>query len=282
MSEEHATDRPRNEMDPQAAPLVLIPDQRRESILRELRRHGVLSVHQLTEMFQCSHMTVRRDISVLEQEGRAYSVPGGVRIASQLSTEPSHQVKAIVELAQKRAIAAHAATLLHAGMTVYLDAGTTTLSIVPHIIALQDMTVISNDFPVVEALVEAPHVNVIHIGGVLDHPNRSSVGPLAAATLRQLASDVAFVSSSSWDLQRGLTTPSAPKVEVKRAAMETASRKILVTTSSKYGTFGTYRIAGLAQFDQIITDDALADAAAHRLQDAGIDISLVSVPGTGR
>ena len=62
----------------------MIPEQRRELILRQLRKQHVLSVHQLMEMFDCSHMTVRRDIALLEQEGLAYSVTGGVRIASQL------------------------------------------------------------------------------------------------------------------------------------------------------------------------------------------------------
>jgi len=257
----------------------MIPDQRRELILRQLRQHGVLSVHQLTEMFGCSHMTVRRDISVLEQEGRAYSVQGGVRIASQVSAEPSHLVKSVVEQAEKQAIARSAGDLLHAGMTVYLDAGTTTLSIVPYLVALENMTVITNDFPIVEALVEATHVNVIHVGGVLDHSNRSSVGPLAAATLLQLSTDIAFISSSSWDLQRGLTTPSALKVEVKRAAMQSASRTALVTTSSKYGTFGTYKIAPLERFDLVITDIALPEAAATRLRDANVELVL-AIPRT--
>ena len=109
----------------------MIPEQRREQILRQLRKHQVMSVHQLMEMFDCSHMTVRRDIALLEQEGRAYSVTGGVRIASQLHSEPSHQSKAVVELPQKQAMARLAARLLHADMTVYLDAGTSTLEIFP-------------------------------------------------------------------------------------------------------------------------------------------------------
>src|SRR5213080_3365315 len=102
----------------------MIPEQRREQMLRQLRKHQVLSVHQLMEMFDCSHMTVRRDIALLEQEGRAYSVTGGVRIASQVHSEPSHDSKAIVELPQKQNMARLAAGLLKADMTLYMDAGT--------------------------------------------------------------------------------------------------------------------------------------------------------------
>ncbi|WP_110949493.1 DeoR/GlpR family DNA-binding transcription regulator [Pseudomonas bohemica] len=258
-----------------AAPMI--PDQRRELMLRQLRKHQVLSVHQLMEMFDCSHMTIRRDIALLEQSGRAYSVTGGVRIASQVHSEPSHQSKAVIELPHKQAMAKLAAGLLHPEMTVYLDAGTSTLEIVPYIVALSGMTVVTNDFGVVNALADATHVDVIHTGGLLDHPNQSCVGGLAAATLRQLATDVAFMSTSSWDLQRGTTTPSALKVEVKQAAMQAASRSVLLTTSSKYGTFGMYKVAALEQFDTIISDDGLAGAAQDSIQALGVDVMLASV-----
>ncbi|WP_226505806.1 DeoR/GlpR family DNA-binding transcription regulator [Pseudomonas sp. MWU16-30317] len=252
----------------------IIPAQRREQILRQLRKQQVLSVHQIMEMFDCSHMTVRRDIALLEQEGRAYSVTGGVRIASQVHSEPSHQSKAVVEQTQKEAMAKLASSLLHADMTVYLDAGTSTLEIVPYITALTGMTVVTNDFGIVEALADVLHVDVIHTGGLLDHPNRSCVGGLAASTLRQIATDVAFMSTSSWDLQRGTTTPSPLKVEVKQVAMQAASQTVLVATSSKYGTFGMYKIAALAQFDVIITDAALAEAAADGIRKQGVELML--------
>ncbi|WP_206125399.1 DeoR/GlpR family DNA-binding transcription regulator [Burkholderia sp. Ac-20379] len=160
-------------------------------------------------------MTVRRDIALLERDGLVHSVPGGVRVASHVS-------KALIDPDEKRAIAQLAASFLRPGMTAYLDAGTTTLALVPHILALPDITVVTNDFPIMQALMNAGHVAAIHTGGLLDHANQSSVGELAAATLRQLAVDVAFISASSWDLRRGMTTPSPPKIDVKRAAIDVA------------------------------------------------------------
>ncbi len=253
---------------------TLIPEQRREMIVRQLRHHQVLSVHQLTELLGCSHMTVRRDVAALEESGRVYAISGGVRIASHMVSEPSHQAKSVAEQPQKQAIAAHVAPLLKPGMTVYLDAGTTTACLIPSIVALADMTVLTNDFHAALALSDHPGVTVVHTGGVLDHPNGSSVGPLAAATLRRLVADIAFLSASSWDLERGVTTPSAPKVEVKRAAMEIASQRVLLATGAKYGTYGTYRIAALAEFDLVVTDDGLSGAAVQRLRESGLEIGI--------
>ncbi|WP_315128195.1 DeoR/GlpR family DNA-binding transcription regulator [Comamonas antarctica] len=254
----------------------LIPEQRREMIVRQLHKHQVLSLHQLTELLGCSHMTVRRDVAALEEKGRVYAVPGGVRIASHQLVEPSHQAKSVTELPQKRGIAAQVTPLLKPGMTVYLDAGTTTACLIPQIVALADMTVITNDFHVALALSDAPQVTVLHTGGMLDHRNGSSVGPLAAATLRELVADVAFLSTSAWDLERGVTTPSAPKVEVKRAAMAIASQRVLLATSAKYGTYGTYRVAGLDEFDLVVTDDTLSEAAVQRMREAGLALEVAT------
>lgn len=254
--------------------LPLIPDQRREQLLRHLRKEGVLSVQQITQLFNVSHMTVRRDIAELERQGLVFSVPGGVRIASHVSTEPSFQDKTHVEQPAKGAMANEAARLVTEGMTVYLDAGTTLLAMVPALARLSDLTVVTNDFATAEQLMTAPHLDVVHTGGRIDKANRSSVGRLGAATLRQLALDIAFISTSSWDLLRGVTTPSEPKVDVKQAAMESAAGSVLVAGSSKFGTFGKYRVAPLTAFDTVITDTALAEGAATGVRDSGCELRL--------
>ena len=55
-------------MSPTARPLI--PEQRHQEILRLLRREGVLSIRSLTDYMNVSHMTVRRDITALEDQGQ--------------------------------------------------------------------------------------------------------------------------------------------------------------------------------------------------------------------
>jgi DeoR/GlpR family transcriptional regulator of sugar metabolism len=61
--------------------------------------------------------------------------------------------------------------------------------------------------------------------------------------------------------------------------MQSASRSVLLTTSSKYGTFGMYKVAGLEQFDAIISDENLAEAAAEAIRRQGVELMLASVGG---
>ncbi|NED96696.1 DeoR/GlpR transcriptional regulator [Phytoactinopolyspora alkaliphila] len=257
----------------------LIPDQRREQLVAMLRQQTVLSVHQLTELLGVSHMTVRRDIAALEREGRVFSVPGGARIAS-VRTEPSRADKSVTERAHKAAMANCVAEMIRDDMTIYLDAGTTLHHVAPLLRAFRGLTVLTNDFTTLDALV-GTDVDLIHVGGRVEHRNRSAVGRLAAATLRAVSIDVSFVSASSWDLARGVTTPSEDKVAVKQAAMSVASTSVLVAGSSKYGTFSLYRVAWLEDFARVITDDGLPITAVHGLRDRGVDLVLAPTPNLG-
>lgn len=250
----------------------LIPDQRRELILKHLRREQVLSFNQLSSLLDVSHMTIRRDVAVLEEEGRAVSVPGGAKIASRLTVEPSHEEKVLVDSSEKTAMAAIAAAMVEDSMTIYLDAGTSMLAIVPLIAHVRDLTVVTNDVAIIRELIPHPTTEIISIGGRVDKGNHSTVGRLAAAMLRELAVDIAFISTSSWDLTRGLTTPTESKVEVKQAAAAISSETVLVAASSKYGTFGRFRALNLADFDWIISDSGLNDNIVAGLSSLGVKV----------
>ena len=63
---------------------------------------------------------------------------------------------------------------------------------------------------------------------------------------------------------------------MKQAAMQSASQVVLVASSSKYGTFSMYKIAGVEQFDIILSDDALAPVAADGIRKQGVELLLPS------
>jgi DeoR/GlpR family transcriptional regulator of sugar metabolism len=254
----------------------MIPAQRRELLVRELRGTGVLSVKELCEILDVSHMTVRRDIMTLEEEGRVRSVPGGVELVSQVRSEPSYRDKSRVDVAEKRAMARAAAALVSEGQTVYLDAGTTLGHLVPSLWSVTGLTVITNDITTAASLTDHPDVTLFLIGGQIDRENRSSVGDIAAATIGEFNIDVAFVSTSSWDLSRGTTTPSRAKVAVKRAAMAAASTSVLVAGADKYGAFGTFKVAALTSFASVITDDRLAESSVRAIRELGVGLEVVT------
>ncbi|WP_046469334.1 DeoR/GlpR family DNA-binding transcription regulator [Allosalinactinospora lopnorensis] len=254
----------------------MIPDQRREHILKLLQERHVLSINELTSMLSVSHMTVRRDIQTLENEGKVLSVTGGVRLAARLKSEPSYLAKAQLEVPAKRAITRAAAELVRENFTIFLDAGTTTLQMVPMLTGKRGLTVVTNDFNVVGHLMEYPNIELIHTGGVVSHADHSSVGQFTADFLSKVNVDLAFIASSSWDIDRGSTTPSEPKVVAKQQLLNIASKSVLTVDSTKYGKFGTFRVARLEEFDLIVSDDRLPRSAVDEMRSRDMRLHLVA------
>lgn len=107
----------------------MIPVERHQQILALVAERGVMSIAELTERFGVSHMTIRRDVQKLEEQGAVLSVSGGVRSANRLASEPSHLTKTALCNEEKNAIGKLAAQLIPPDSCIYLDAGTTTLAL---------------------------------------------------------------------------------------------------------------------------------------------------------
>ena len=121
-------------------------------------------------------------------------------------------------------------------MVVFLDAGTTCQSVVPYLGGRKNITVVTNDFYVVTSLFAYPNIETIHTGGVVDPSSASSSGRIAADAIKSINIDLFFLSTGTWNMSRGVTTPSMDKVEVKLAALEASSSCFLLADSTKFGT----------------------------------------------
>lgn len=257
----------------------MIPEQRQQEILRMLQGAGVLSTRELTDTMQVSHMTVRRDIAVLEAAGLVVPVQGGVRLADRPLKEPPRDrvVRSSLELPSKRAIAAAAAERVRDGSVIFLDAGTTCEAVVPHLLSRSGLTVVTNDFTTVAALNPYDHIDVIHTGGLVDHHRLSAHGPLGVAVVRQLAMDLYLMSAGTWSVDEGVTVPEADAAVLKKAVLEGSHSSVLLVDSTKFGAFERYRVADLAALGAVITDDRLPDETAGRIRERVPDLHLVSV-----
>ncbi|MEV7756712.1 DeoR/GlpR family DNA-binding transcription regulator [Microbacterium sp. NPDC089180] len=254
-------------------PAPMIPDQRRERIVQALHRERVLSFRQLSDLAGVSQMTVRRDIAVLEEQGVVQATTGGAKLVSRLVLEPSRAEKATTEIAEKTAIARLAATRVRDTMTIYLDAGTTAQAMRPFLEHVRDLTVVTNDIATVQAFLDHPSADLISVGGRVDRTNLSTIGRLTRLTLAELSLDLAFISSSSWDLAHGVTTPVEAKIEAKRAAVDAAERAVLIADSSKYGRFAKYRALRLSEVAEVITDAGVPDSAAEAIVASGVEVA---------
>ncbi|MGB9094971.1 DNA-binding transcriptional repressor YgbI [Erwinia sp.] len=253
----------------------MIPVERHQQILALVQEKGVVSIAELTDRLAVSHMTIRRDLQKLEEQGAVMLVSGGVRSTERLASEPSHLDKTSMFSQEKQAIGEAAARHIPRNSCIYLDAGTTTLALARELGMRDDLTVVTNDFVIANFFIDNSQCRMIHTGGTLCRDNRSCVGDAAALALQGLSIDIAFISASCWGM-RGIFTPDAEKITVKRAVSEVSRKRVLLADSSKYNKIATFLALPLARFDAIITDPYLPDSARQEMAALEIEMTLAS------
>ena len=261
----------------------MLAAQRRAHILAELEREGMVRVSGLRELLGVSDMTVRRDLTALEQQGIVEKVHGGAMMRAEPATsEPGFEAKSALRLAEKEAIAARAAELVAPGSAIAISAGTTTHHFARHLVDFPGLTVVTNSVWVADVLHRSGKGNVsVLLTGGLRTPSDALVGPLAIAALSSLHLDAAFLGVHGMAAQAGFTTPNLLEAETNRAMIRSARRLVVLSDSSKWGTVGLSSMASLRDASVLVTDTELGFQARQTIAESVGQLVCVPVDSDG-
>lgn len=251
----------------------MLPEERRRAILDHVRSSGSADVAGMSGRLRVSAATIRRDLRLLEERGDLERTHGGA-VTPRLGTayEPVYGDKLRRNAAAKSAIAARAATLVQDGEVVILDSGSTTLGLAEHLARRRNLTVVTSDLQIAVALAAGSSVEVIVIGGRVRSSLFSVIGPSAESDLRALNADVAFLGADGISLTAGVTNANLEEAAIKQRMLEAGQRAVLLADHTKFGKTNLAKVCDVDAFDEIITDEGIADEdlAPYRLRNPHI------------
>ncbi len=222
-----------------------------ERILSYLREHRSARISELAALLFVSETTVRRTLNELQRLGLAERTHGGA-ILHENSPETSILVRIEKNRAEKEKLASTALSLLPDFSTLFLDSSTTALALAERL-DLHHKTVVTNNLRTALRLSERSDIRLFLLGGEVRHRSGSAVGSTALRELSDLRFDLMLVSAAALTAEGAFDT-SLEQCEIKRQALLTSRRRILLIDSSKFEERGAYRLAPLSTFDAIVSD----------------------------
>ena len=229
---------------------IMSKNNRSEEILQIVNSRGVISVGELSEKTYASRSTIRRDLEKLEQQGLLRRHHGGAE--SVLSLRPPQIIRRQRNQAEKKVIASKAAALVGAGSTVFIDASTTVQYMIPHLAAIERLTVYTNGADTAMRLAEAK-IRTVCTGGELLAESLAYVGSAAIDTVRKVYFDTMFFSCAGFD--DGVVSDwSEGETELRRVVMEQSAKRYFLADHTKRGERYTYIVCRTNELDKIICD----------------------------
>ena len=259
---------------------MLALSERQERIRELLSANGRLSVARLTGHLRVASMTIRRDLTLMEQAGLLTRTHGGCVLQSPFVAELSFPQKQQLRQSQKSAIAQAVVRCLRPGEAIYLDTGTTALRIARILPPRLNVRVFTNNLRVAMELFGRVGVEVVVYGGVLAAKNPDLVAEIALAQIGQYRLDLAIVGGDALDVARGeFYGADTGTALLSQAAQRQADRVIVVMDSSKLGKRSLAVAGKLIRGMTLITDDEVRAADRADLRRTGAEIVYARTGG---
>ncbi len=245
--------------------------KREQEILETFREDGEVTVSSLSRRLSVSVVTVRADLKSLEEKGMLVRVRGGAIPAYHpelLDKMGSHRDA-------KERIAKKAAELIEDHDRIMITNGTTSALVGRYLFGKLNLQVVTNSLLLLPYGRVNPQLALTFVGGEFRPTADALVGPAALRELDKFHVRMTITGTDGFTLEHGLTTHMTENAEMVRKMVRSATVKVLVSDSSKYGKTGFVKILPLQEIDIIITDTDLPEQARAEIEDAGITLMLV-------
>lgn len=254
--------------------MILSIVERHKLILDKLDKNGFVNVNDLSQEFNVSLVTIRKDLKLLEDRKLLFRSHGRAIPADPYIMEHFVHVKEKIHAKEKTRIAIEAGSNLEPNDSIIIASGTSVIEFAKHIKNLEGLTVLTASLNTALILSENPNIDVIQLGGTVRKSSSSVVGPIAEKMLTDLTFTKLFLGVDGIDIEYGLTTTNIMEASLNKQMIKAAQKIIVLADSSKFGRKGFGRICGIEDIDQIITDSGIDKKTKDRLFELGINVTI--------
>ncbi len=231
-------------------------EERHSVILGLVNEKGRVTIDELCNELGISKPTVRRDLTVMENDGLIKRTHGGAMPRKDMPGSFNYNIteSSKKNRREKSLIAQKAADLVSEGDIIALGSGSTIVALASVLRSKKNITIVTNSIAVATELSGSVSLTVLIIGGKIDSSTLAINGPLAIRDVNFFKFKRCFLGAVGIDPERGSTDLHLDEIEVKRAFSEAASETVLLMDNSKFKSSSLALSLPILNIDTFITD----------------------------
>lgn len=245
--------------------------ERRKEILMKLQAERRVVVSELSQFYDVSEETIRRDLEKLVNDGVAIKSYGGAVLNENSNLDLPFNIRKNRNVIGKQRIAEQIAALVKDGDSIMLDASSTAVYIAKALKEKKNLTVITNSIEIIIELLDMPEWHVFSTGGLTREGSFALVGPQTDKMLKSFHVDKAIVSCKGIGMDKSVTDSDELHANNKLTMLESASMKILAVDSSKFDEIAFTAIGTLDDITTVVTDEKPEAEWLQLFEETGVE-----------
>ena len=209
--------------------------ERQSKIEQLILERGSASVLRLSQMFNVSEVTIRKDLDELQKGNRVVRTHGGAVVKYQSRPDWCFQNLAVVCLEEKQQIARKALEFIEDGDSILMDGATTVreLAVLINSSELKNITIITNSIELAQTF-DREAIEVILVGGSLNPKLNTVTGPIAERNISYINVDKCFIGISGIDEAFGFSTDEFSDAAIKLNICRSSKQSFVLADHTKF------------------------------------------------
>ena len=244
-------------------------NKRQSQILDLLTQNKKLKVTELSDVLNVSQVTIRKDLSALEDSGIIVREHGYAKLNE--SDDINNRLAYHYDIKQK--IAEKAVESIEDGETVMIESGSCCALVALEIAKTKkDVTLITNSAFIADYIRKTGNVRIILLGGEYQEESQVMVGPITRKCAEGFFVDKLFVGTDGFTRETGFTGNDYMRSEAVKDMAKQASNVIVVTDSVKFQQKGVVSLLDTKKVSYVYTDSNIPEDAEEYLVDNNIKV----------
>ena len=228
----------------------------------------------MNDNLKVSVVTIRKDLTLLEQEGYLHRTHGGASKQMRYVFDQTVTEKETKNVDEKTRIITRALDFVKENEFIILSSGTTVHLLAQKLYGVRNLMVLTPSLRVAMEVCKNPNVSTIHLGGEVRKNSTSTVGVLAEETLNNFSCTTLFLGIEGIDLDYGLSSTNVGEAHLNRKMMERVDKTIVLADSSKIHKRGFGFICYVEKIDMLITDSNADPDFVEELEKRGVEVII--------
>lgn len=246
--------------------------ERQSQILDIIGEKKRVTVLEMAELLKVSDVTIRKDLSALEEKGLIKREHG----FATLPETDDISTRLLFNYDIKRLIAGRAVESIRDGETVMIESGSC-CTLLAEAIAInrRDVTIITNSVFIATFLRNRRGARIILLGGEFQAESQVMVGPLVRKTVEHFYVDKFFIGTDGFNA-RGAMAGDLMRAEAVRDMAKSARQVSILTESKKFSQVGVVPLLAYNELAIIYTDDKISADVEKNLTEKGVTLDKVT------
>jgi len=253
-------------------------EERHQAILQTIEEKGRISIGEIQETYGVSVDSARRDLRLLEEQGKLKRTHGGAIPIRQVGLMPPRHrnFKEMEVWDNYDAIAKKGAALIKENDVVYLTSGSVGFIMVKHLPRDIKFTLVLNSVSLAEEFKYWDNITVYIVGGKMRmHGTTSLVDSFATAFVKNMHFDVCLMTAGAIEAGFGVSNVTDETATFQRAVIEHSRKKVLLMPHQKIGVKGFIKVCDANKFDTLITDWDAVEDELNKIEETGVNVVVV-------